>query len=133
MNDGKIMDKLKKIDIRTVWEEIRPKLETIREEMRADWRPEDLYALCVNEHAALFAEQGEGFVILQRLFNVTLQAHYLYIVAAWGEGFARQKHWPRIEALGRTEGCAYVEALSLRRGFERTGWSLEHVCYRRRL
>jgi hypothetical protein len=119
-------------DIRKVWEAIRPGLAEIREEMRADWRLEDVYALCFLGKATLYTA-AEGFVILVRMTNEFTGEPYLYVMACYGRGMVQERYWPDIEMIARQAGCGYVELLSPRRGFERTGWELEHVCYRRRL
>lgn len=122
---------LEATDIRTVWGQVRPGLEAIAQQMRADWRPEDIYALCVNRQATLYTAP-EGFVVVSKLVNEHTTRPYLYVHAAWAGGEQVQEHyWPQLAALARSAGAGYVECLSPRRGFERTGWTLEHVCYRR--
>ena len=41
------------VDIREVWDVIRPGLELIQSENNPDWRIEDVYASCVNQHSFL--------------------------------------------------------------------------------
>lgn len=127
---------LEATDIRKVWETVRPGLEEIRAEMRADWRPEDLYAMCVNGQATLYTDPGasRGFVVVSRLQNEFTGEPYLYVHAAWAPGErVGEVYLPQIEEIARKAGARFIEILSPRRGFERTGWNLEHVCYRRRV
>lgn len=119
-------------DIRACWEKIKPGLEQIRTEMEADWRLEDIYSLCLYGKATLYTAP-EGFIILVRMENEFTGEPYLYAMACHGQGQVQDKYWPEIEAIARQARCGYVECLSPRRGLERTGWSLEHVCYRRTL
>jgi hypothetical protein len=123
---------LERADIRTAWEAVRRGMEQIRTEMRADWRLEDIYALCLWGKATLYTAP-EGFVILVRMENEFTAEPYLYVLACHGAGPVQERYWPELERIAREAGCRYVECLSPRRGFERTGWDLEHVCYRRRL
>lgn len=123
---------LTETDVRIAWDSIRHGLDQVRTQMHADWRPEDVYALCLWGKASLYTAP-EGFVVLVRMQNEFTSEPYLYVMAAHGDGMVQEKYWPQIEHMARQAGCAYVECLSPRRGFERTGWTVEHVCYRRRL
>lgn len=124
---------LELMDIRRVWERVRPGLEQVARDMGADWRPEDIYALCVNRQASLYLA-AEGFIILSKPVNEWTLEPYLFVVAAFApDAPVQERYLEELESLARAAGAAYIECLSPRRGFERAGWTPEHVCYRRRV
>ncbi len=123
---------LKQKDIRQCWDQIKSGLEQIRTEMRADWRLEDIYSLCLFGKATVYTAP-EGFVILVRMTNEFTAEPYLLVLVCYGLGQVQELYWPEIEQIAKEAGCLYVECLSPRRGFERTGWDLEYVCYRKGL
>ena len=56
------------VDIREVWDVIRPGLELIQSETNPDWRIEDVYASCVNQHSFLLmdtARTATGFTVVE--------------------------------------------------------------------
>jgi hypothetical protein len=56
------------VDIREVWDVIRPGLELIQSETNPDWRVEDVYASCVNKHSFLLmdtARTASGFTVVE--------------------------------------------------------------------
>ena len=56
------------VDIRLIWDEIKTGISEVQDSMPwIDWRPEDIYAACINGEAAVFiqddADPGDSFFI----------------------------------------------------------------------
>jgi len=117
-------------DIRTAWDAIRPGLAEIKTATQADWRLEDIYSLCLFGKASLYTVP-EGFAILVRMENEWTGEPYLLALACHGEGNVQERYWPQIQKIATDAGCKAVKCFSPRRGFERAGWTVEYVCYRR--
>ena len=55
-------------DIRDVWEVVKTGLCAVHNGSWVPWRPEDIYAACVNKQAVLYMDQAsspDGFIIVQ--------------------------------------------------------------------
>ena len=52
------------MDIRLVWDRIKPHIESIRTDLHMDWRCEDVYAQCMMGRAFCYTCE-DGFVIVQ--------------------------------------------------------------------
>ena len=62
--------KYQAVDIRSVWDEIRPAIIDIHKKMPwSDWRPEDIYAACLSGQAAVFTqgdtEASKSFCVIR--------------------------------------------------------------------
>ena len=58
------------IDVREVWDIVRPGLEVILEDQQPDWRLEDVYASLVNGQSHLLMDPSRtisGFMVVQSI------------------------------------------------------------------
>ena len=89
------------MDIRRVWERVRPGLEQVAREIGADWRPEDIYALCVNRQASLYTFP-EGFIVLSKPVNEFTGEPYLCVIVAFAPNApVQERYWDELVALDR--------------------------------
>lgn len=127
---------LEPTDIRRVWEKVLTGLWAIKRDMPVYWRPEDVYAKCVNGSAHLYTAP-EGFVVLEKRTNAYTLEVELLVWIAYGEGPGlMEKYQQQIEDIGRGVGAARLVMYSPRRGFEKRadmGWEFETAIYRRPL
>lgn len=76
---------LKQTPIRQVWNWLRPKLEYVKDIRGGTWRPEDVYAACVNNEAFLYTAP-EGFVALKPMVDDYSGERFLLVWIAQGDG-----------------------------------------------
>lgn len=120
-------------DVRVDWERILPGLLEVKENAKADWRPEDIYTMCRNQEAHLFLFDG-GFVICgreQNRFTLAIEL-FLYVVYS-NRRDSCAKFLPYFEGLARQIGATSLTMQSPRGVFESFGWEVEQICYKRSL
>jgi hypothetical protein len=66
------------VDIRLVWDRIKPDIEKLRSAWSFDWRPEDIYAQCLMGRAFCYLCE-DGFVIVQPRENPYSLAKELFV------------------------------------------------------
>jgi hypothetical protein len=106
------------VDIRLVWNAIRPGIESIHAGMPwVDWIPEDLYAACILGEAAVIIKPdtnpGDAFMIVRMDTNNRSGEKTLFIWIAWSpdeEGAA--SIYRDLEILGQNNGCAAIEFIT---------------------
>jgi len=110
--------KLNPCDIRAVWDEVRPGLEAIKAEWPDSntWRPEDVYAMVVNNEAILYQTE-DGFAVCTIDIDRWTGRRDLFIWLAYSpeakRGGILKKYWPSfIEVAERLE-CAGIQTGSL--------------------
>lgn len=122
------------IDIRTVWPDVREKLQDILDKspIALDWIPEDIYASCREGRCLLLYRDGH-FAVVQ--FVDAMQVEYpgyrtMWIFAAHG---SRAEFQDLLEDFARSAGCQDIRMSSARQGWERgaTGWTPLETVYRR--
>ena len=127
------MAKLTLVDIRraTIWEDIRPKLETLADDQGCEWRPEDVYAFCATNKAWLYLAEEDGFVVMQKLECPFRGTTTLFVWIAYGVGL-HADYLPELERIARQEGANLIEFKS-KRPFERLGgaWEKSYTIYQR--
>jgi len=111
---------LKKVDVREVWDTIKPALERLSQ--THTWIPEDVYSACVSGQAFCFVddEYNEGCLIVELIrdrFDNSLSFH-IWIAVSWING-AIKRHWEEIKMLARQAGCDKITFHSKRKGMER--------------
>jgi hypothetical protein len=122
-------------DIRLAWDIILPMLATVKANSAADWRPEDIYALCRNGEADLFLinHGRSGFYILQPTRCQYTLRKIVFVVAAFSsESDGIENCLPLIDQYARDHGAAYIEMFACRKGWERKGFDIQDIRYRRR-
>ena len=120
-------------DVRVDWELIRPGLEIVKEKGNAEWRLEDVYALCRNGDAFLYIVD-EGFSIVRRVVNSFTLEIELFIMVSFSTGECNiKKFQPYLEDLAKEIGATSMTLQSPRRGLERHGWEIEQINYKWRL
>tara|TARA_R100000963_G_C4614341_1_gene83737 strand:+ start:149 stop:568 length:420 start_codon:yes stop_codon:yes gene_type:complete len=131
-------------DIRKEWEWVQPGIEEIMaEQPQLTFRPEDVYAACVNEQATLFTQKG----ITGNNFAVTYIEVNKYsgdkILLIWLARLDQRgnkagvKLMEFFDQVARDCGCAFIEARSpiesLGEHFLKHGWDLDTRIYTRKV
>ena len=123
------------VDIRQVWDRVRDDIEQIRIDGDWDWKPEDVYAACVNGAAHIYMPDDDdyGFIVVQLTESPFSGEQGLFVWIAYSpDGQAQEKFGHEVEALARGVGCSFITFKSKRKGFERRGgWRVDHVVYRK--
>lgn len=115
--------------IAEVWPFVKDRLETICREQGADFQPEDIYRECETGKAFLYTtDEDDSFAVIRPQWNRYTGENTLYVIAGWGH---QEKHMEKLMELARGVGATKIEMRSKRRGFERTGWSLDYISYSR--
>jgi hypothetical protein len=125
---------LKITDIRSCWEEVKPGLLAIAQKCAAEWRVEDVYARCLAGEWTLFmGPEVDGFLILSQYSDRYRNEKRLVVECAYHDGaldpFATYE--PFLFATARQIGAVCIEFTSPRRGFEKKGWSVTDITYRK--
>jgi len=128
-------------DIREHWPHIGPKLGDLATRLNLEWRPEDVYAACVNGDAALYIgtdDDGvmECFSVVRSSFNPFNPAEKkLFIWVAYGlKGELAEKYWPEYFRIANEIGASVIEMHSPRVGFRRKEeWAEKMTIYQRRV
>ena len=128
------MSVLRHTDIRIAWDAIKDGVHHVKEITDAPWRPEDLYAACVNGDAHLFT-CPEGFVIVELQTDRYTLEREMFVIAAYGDGDRLlAKYQEELDKLARHFGATSITTSSPRPGFGRlSGWEQDCVFYRRRV
>lgn len=124
-------------NVREAWDSIRPGLYWIYENLKPEWRPEDVYMACAAGVAEVWVddELTDGFVILQEKPLTFEKGKTLLIWVAWhGEKMdGADSYLPLIEGMARQRGCKTVELWSPRVGMGRLlaphGYRAKNVIY----
>lgn len=119
-------------DIRQLWSQIKPALFEIQKDQEPDWIPEDIYHWVQSGQATLYAND-DGFAIVQRGQNPVTNAIYLLLLIcySWDGKQNITDYMAEFEALALSANASYLEVGSKRRGFERVGFEIDHIVYRR--
>lgn len=125
---------LQPADIRQVWDQILPGLLDLKARYPLDWRPEDVYAACVNGTSELFLSDS-GFLVTElteNQFDTTLE--FLVWVAYDRSPDAQSRYLSEVEAMARARGAKRLVMVSSRKGWERAGyWTATFIHYERDL
>jgi hypothetical protein len=126
-------DEIRVGDVRRDWERIVRGLQKVKDKGGADWRLEDIYALCRNNEAVLYLFDG-GFCVCGRTQNRFTLAIELHIYALYSERKESCfKYLPYLEGLAKEVGASCLTMQSPRDGFATCGWDIEHISYKRSL
>jgi len=73
-----------------------------------------------------------GFLIVELKMQ---PAKHLLIWMAWGPNGENltERYLPEIEAMAKQVGAKYMEIRSKRKGYERTGWTVDDIIYKKEL
>lgn len=108
------------VDIREVWDVIRPGLELIQSETNPDWRIEDVYAACVNQRSFLLmdsARTASGFIVLQTKSHPFRDSKIMLIWVAYDPvPGSLMTYADELEALALNTGHSEIEFLTPHRG-----------------
>ena len=126
-------------DIRVEWDWIKPQIETIlSKQPRLTYRPEDVYANCINGSAILMVVEKTKFVIVETTIDPFTHKKTLNIWLAWVSSEHKSQintatHLPFFENMARDFGCSYLECStdkpSLGRLYTSVGWELKTQVY----
>ena len=110
--------KLEPCDIRAVWDDVRPGLEEIKAAWPASntWRPEDVYAMVVNDDAVLYMTE-DGFAVCTIEIDRWTGVRDLFIWLAYSpkdkRGGILKKYWTSFISVAVRLGCAGIQTGSL--------------------
>ena len=108
------------VDIREVWDVVRPGLELIHSENDPDWRIEDVYAACVNKQSFLLmdsARTASGFIVLQTKSHPFRDSKIMLIWIAYDPvPGSLMTYSDELEALALHTGHSEIEFLTPHRG-----------------
>lgn len=137
MNDN---DNIVLACVRDEWPWVRSGLEAMLKKTGEETTlfPEDYYVLLVDGIASLYVnQQRTWFAIVQSRKDVLTNESLLCILASHTTehrpGLVHRLYLPQLEELAVVNGLSALEMFSVRRGFERTGWTPVTTCYRRRV
>lgn len=121
---------LTQVDIRQVWDTVRPQLEYVKEIRGGTWRPEDVYAACVYGVADLYVDD-KGFVILRPMVDDYSRERFLLVWMAYGEGYDfMDRNQAQVVALARANGFTKLQFWRKARGnYESKGFHKEFTIY----
>ena len=109
---------LEAVDIRLVWNAIRPGIESVHAGMPwVDWIPEDIYSDCLTGKAAVFlrsgSEPGDAFGVVRVDTNERTGVKVLFIWIAWcpDEVGAAEVHRD-LDQLAIQLGCSAIEFIT---------------------
>ena len=130
-------------DIRLEWDWVKPAIEAIlQEQPKLTYRPEDVYANCVNGSAILMVVGQTKFVVAETIIDPFTNKKTLNIWVAWvapehRTGNDTETYLPFFETMGLDLGCTYVQCStnkpSLGRLYTSIGWELKTQIYSRDL
>lgn len=127
-------DHLTLVDIRDVWDDIRPGLERTKSKIGAPWRPEDVYAACLSGTACLYTGET-GFVVAQPKadpFNGKPEL-FIWIAFASGDGNI-ERFQEAVDDLAKDHDFTKLTMWTNRPGFDRVpGWTQIAAVYERTL
>lgn len=129
-----MMQQFEQKDIRQCWEQVKPGLEVIARKCDAEWRIEDVYAKCRAGEWTLFVlADGSGFIVLCQYQDVYKLQKRLAVECFYhtGEVDPFELYEPFVFEQARKIGAQFVEFHSPRCGFERKGWEVVDMIYRR--
>jgi len=125
--------KLKATDIRQVWDDVQPGLQVIKNRFNPEWRTEDIYADCVSGNATLYMADGGFFVMRVDVERFTGQST-LFIWIVYGKAEDEwESYLDEIETLARSVGAKSISFESPRKGYQKKGFEIENIKYRRLL
>lgn len=114
------MSKPIQTNIRAVWDQVRPTLADFASWPCVDWRPEDIYAECVNGESALFMTPEGAFAVLRPFKNqYTLTQELEVRVCYVPHPHGRDEHMQFLIDEARAIGATRLVFHSPRTGFER--------------
>jgi hypothetical protein len=130
-------------DIRLEWDWVKPAIESIlQEQPLLTYRPEDVYANCVNGSAILMVVEKTRFVVAETIIDPFTHKKTLNIWVAWvapehRTGGNTETYLPFFENMALDLGCTYLECStnkeSLGRLYSSIGWALKTQVYVRDL
>jgi len=109
---------LEVVDIRLVWNAVRPGIEQIHAALPwVDWRPEDIYASCLNSESALITKQGvdasEAFMIVRMDVNQRTGEKILFMWLAWcPDETGAPDIYMELDQLAISNGCSAIEFIT---------------------
>ena len=108
------------VDIREVWDVVKPGLETIHSETNPDWRIEDVYAACVSQRSFLLmdtARTASGFIVLETKSHPFRDSKIMLIWIAYDPvPGSLMTYANELEALALNTGHSEIEFLTPHRG-----------------
>lgn len=125
-------DQLTLVDVRDVWDDIRPGLEYTKSKVGAPWRPEDVYSACVAGVAYVYTGET-GFVVAQPKTNPFNGKPELLIWIAFAKGDGNiERFQEAVDELAKDNDFTKLTMWTNRPGFEKVpGWTQVAAVYER--
>ena len=123
--------RLQLTDIRLAWPAVKPHVEALHNRYEMDWRPEDVYALCLSGHSFCWM-CSDGFVIVNPRENpFTLQKElFVWICVHWGNNDLYEEWISDISEVAKQVSASTLIFESPREGWGRIakkhGWRSMH-------
>lgn len=122
---------LRPANIRAHWPFVREGIEKTKALRGGTYRPEDVYAACVNREAFLYLAD-EGFVILKPIMDDYSLERILLVWLVWGAGDADliAKYQAHIVAIAKAEAFDRIQFYRHAKGsVESGGWTKRYTIY----
>lgn len=112
--------RLQLVDIRIIWDRIKPYIQDLRDRYGMDWRPEDVYARCMAGTSFCWVCK-DGFLIVSPRENVfTLRKElFVWICVGWSGEDLIDEYFDDIREVARDVGATAILFESPREGFRR--------------
>lgn len=112
------------------WPHIVGKIEATINRLQVDCSADELFNKCAEGDAFLYGNtEDDAFTIVEPIINSRTQEPELFILLAWGMGMAQKNHTWIFHELAQGLGAKRIRFQSPRRGFVKTGWTVEAYVY----
>lgn len=117
------------------WPWVKDGIEVIRKRCNAEWLAEDLYCQIKTGKSSLYVNEAmNAFGIIRPIENPYTGEPGLEILDAYAPiGEDTDALMDDIEELAKSKGYVFIQMDSIRKGFERKGWTMKKIVYTRRL
>jgi hypothetical protein len=91
-----------------------------------------IYQLCKAQKCCIYnSRQDNSFCIVELRIDPDTKDLVMFVWAAFGVNGARLNNEDILHTLASQLGAVQIEFVSRRRGFEKTGWDIQDITYRR--
>lgn len=125
--------RVKPVDIREVWDSIEPKIKSIKNRYKHDWRTEDVYAACLTGKSFIYVHDDNFIIVHDRINEYTLKTE-LFVWLVWSNGQdSLDEYFDDVCAIAKSVKAEKIKFSTQRKGYEKhaksKGWKLESIIY----
>lgn len=125
------MDIIRPVNVEVVWDDLLPVIADLCA-MSDDTEPDDVLKACREQRAFFYTVAGGGgFAVVKPVVHPKSGEVGMFVWLGQNWTVDRDLWNACMDAAARQLGATYIEFLSQRRGFERTGWRPVGTTYRR--